>query len=59
LSKKGSNTPGGNSTAIQINQNLRKKTTSVEPPEIMIDFEYKSKSSIGGYTGMNGPLNPH
>lgn len=42
------NGPSGHVSAAGINSQLRKKTTSVEPPEIMLDLDYKSKSSIGG-----------
>jgi hypothetical protein len=46
--KKGAQTPAGHGgTNVNIVGNLRKKTTSVEPPEIMVDLDYKSKSSIG------------
>lgn len=49
--KGGTQTPAGQagSNSINVNNQLRKKTTSVEPPEIAnVDHvDYKSKSSLG------------
>ena len=46
--KKQAQTPAGHGgNNINIMGNLRKKNTSVEPPEILVELDYKSKSSIG------------
>jgi hypothetical protein len=37
-----------NNSAVMSGNQMRKKTTSVEPPEnVMVELDYKSKSSIG------------
>ncbi len=55
--RKGGITPGGNNNSVLINTQLRKKNPSVEPPEIMVELDYKSKSSIGYQRlPMNNPI---